>query len=47
MEFNHNYVNNDLQYEIYPLYDNSGICDLSREKGTRSILEYIKSLLER
>lgn len=35
MEFNHNYVNNDLQYEIYPLYDNSGdecklLCDKVR-----------------
>ena len=36
--------NKDNSIRLCPLYDNSGICDLSREKGTRSILEYIKSL---
>ncbi len=36
--------NKDNSIRLCPLYDNSGICDLNREKGMKSILEYIQSL---
>lgn len=36
--------NKDNSIRLCPLYDNSGICDLNREKGMNSILEYIQSL---
>lgn len=36
--------NKDNSTRLCPLYDNSGICDLNREKGMKSILEYIQFL---